>query len=203
MTFPAGQPHPSPDSAARDGWELEWLERIRTGDEEAFEALFRAYVEPLCAYAYSYVESEPAAQEIVQDLFARLWERRDSLEVPRCVHAYLYGAMRNRAINYVRNRRVEATFLQRALRIVQARATAPRPVPPDEDLNAQALAEAVERAVAELPPRCREVFTLTRDQHLSYAEVAGVLHISPKTVEIHMGRALALLRQKLEPWLGR
>ena len=65
----------------------------------------------------------------------------------------------------------------------------------------EALAEAVERAVAELPPRCREVFTLTRDQHLSYAEVAGVLHISPKTVEIHMGRALALLRDRLQPWL--
>ena len=201
MTFPAGQPQQSPDTAARDRRELEWLERIRTGDEEAFEALFRAYVEPLCAFAYSYVESEPAAQEIVQDLFARLWERRDSLEFPRNVQAYLYGATRNRAINHLRNRRVETTFLQRALRIGQARATAPRPVPPEEELNAQALAEAVERAVAELPPRCREVFTLTRDQHLSYAEVAGVLHISPKTVEIHMGRALAILRDRLQPWL--
>ncbi len=101
MTFPAGQPHQSPDPAARDRRELECLERMRTGDEQAFEALFRAYVEPLCAFAYSYVESEPAAQEIVQDLFARLWERRDSLEVPRNVQAYLYGATRNRAINYL------------------------------------------------------------------------------------------------------
>src|SRR6266516_5130210 len=117
MTFPVGQPHPAPDTAARDRRELEWLERLRTGDEEAFESLFRAYVEPLCAFAYSYVESEPAAQEIVQDLFARLWERRDSLEVPRNVQAYLYGATRNRAINHLRNRRVETTFLQRALRI--------------------------------------------------------------------------------------
>jgi RNA polymerase sigma-70 factor (ECF subfamily) len=201
VTLPAGQPHRSLDAAARDRRELEWLERIRTGDEEAFEALFRAYVEPLCAFAYSYVESQPAAEEMVQDLFTRLWERRDSLEVPRNVQAYLYGATRNRAISHLRNRRVETTFLQRALRIGQARATTPRPVPPEEELNAQALREAVERAVAELPPRCREVFTLTRDQHLSYAEVAGVLHISPKTVEIHMGRALALLRDKLGPWL--
>ncbi len=201
MSLPVGEPHHSPDAAARDRRELAWLERARTGDEQAFEALFRAYVEPLCSFAYSYVESEPAAEEIVQDLFARLWERRESLEVPRNVQAYLYGATRNRAINYLRDARVETTFLQRALRIGQARAMAPRPAPPEEELNARALAEAVERAVAELPPRCREVFVLTREQHLSYAEAAGVLHISPKTVEIHMGRALALLRDKLGPWL--
>lgn len=201
MTFPARQLHSSPDAPVRDRRELEWFERIRTGDEDAFEALFRAYAEPLGAFAYSYIDSRPAAQEIVQDLFARLWERRDSLEVPRSVHAYLYGATRNRAINYLRNRRVETTFLQRALWVGEARGTGPRSVPPEEELNAQALAAAVERAVAELPPRCREVFTLTRDHHMSYDEVAGVLHISSKTVEIHMGRALALLREKLRPWL--
>src|SRR5436190_24323012 len=95
MTFPAGQPHQSPDPAARDRRELEWLERIRTGDEQAFEALFRAYVEPLCAFAYSYVESEPAAQEIVQDLFARLWERRGSGAGARHGRGYSDGASGN------------------------------------------------------------------------------------------------------------
>src|SRR5437773_2564826 len=87
------------------------------------------------------------------------------------------------------------------VRTGDAQATAPRPVPPEEDFHAGALAVAVERAVTELPPRCREVFTLTRDQHLSYAEAADVLGISPKTVEIHMGRALSLLRSKLSDWL--
>ena len=189
------------DPATRDARELEWFARVRTGDAQAFEALFRAYVEPLCSFAYSYVESESQAQEIVQDLFGRLWERRETLERPRSVRAYLYGATRNRVLNELRHARVERAFLSRALRLESVRTSGPRPVPPEEDLNASALAVAAERAVAELPPRCREVFTLTRDRHLSYAEAADVLGISPKTVEIHMGRALTFLRQRLADWL--
>jgi RNA polymerase sigma-70 factor (family 1) len=197
--------HPDPppsDPATRDRTELEWIARIRAGDERAFEALFRAYVDPLCSFAYSYTESRPAAQEIVQDLFCRLWERRDTLDVPRNVNAYLYGAVRNRAINHLRTRHVERALQRRMLRAEEAQQGARESVPAEDELNAQELAAAVERAVGEMTVRCREVFTLTRDQHLSYAEVAAVLHISPKTVEIHMGRALAFLRQRLKPWIA-
>src|SRR6266498_3572076 len=139
MTSPAEYPQPSHDSAARDRKELEWLERMRTGDEPAFEALFRAYVEPLCSFAYSYVQSESVAEEIVQDLFARLWERRALLETPRNVQAYLYGATRNRALNYLRDRHVETAFLRRALRAGEAQPGALR-VPPEDELHANALA---------------------------------------------------------------
>jgi RNA polymerase sigma-70 factor (ECF subfamily) len=189
------------DQFTREARELEWLDRVRAGDAQAFEALFRAFVGPLCSFAYSYVESESLAQEIVQDLFTRLWDRRGTLERPRSVRAYLYGATRNRVLNELRHARVERAFLTRALRLEAARTEGPRPVPPEDDLNASALAAAVQRAVAELPPRCREVFTLTRDRQLSYAEAAEVLGISPKTVEIHVGRALALLRKHLADWL--
>jgi RNA polymerase sigma-70 factor (ECF subfamily) len=175
---------------------------VRTGDEAAFESLFRAYAGPLYAFAYSYVGSQATAQEIVQDLFARMWERRETLEVPRSVYAYLFSATRNRAISHLRNRRVEHAFLARALQ-AERLGGAPSGAPQERELDAQALAEALDRAVRELPPRCREVFALTRDKQLSYAQVAEVLHISPKTVQIHMGRALALLRQKLGPWLHR
>jgi RNA polymerase sigma-70 factor (ECF subfamily) len=197
--------HPDPppsDRATRDRTELEWIERIRASDERAFEALFRAYVDSLCSFAYSYTESRSAAQEIVQDLFCRLWEHRDSLDVPRNVNAYLYGAVRNRAINYLRTCHVERALRRRLLRAEEVQKAAGESVLAEDELNAQELAAAVERAVGEMTVRCREVFTLTRDQHLSYAEVAAVLHISPKTVEIHMGRALAFLRQRLKPWLA-
>ena len=193
---------PMPDPQARDALELAWLERVRSDDAEAFEALFRAYVEPLCAFAYSYVQSQAAAQEIVQDLFCRLWERRRALGLPRSVHAYFYGAVRNRAINYLRSRRVEDAFKVHAMRRGDERQRQPSPSAEQEQaLEAAGLAEALERARAAMPPRCREVFALTRDQGLTYAEAATVLRISPKTVEIHMGRALAFLREKLAPWL--
>ncbi len=200
MSGPVPEPRSSSDAAAREREELAWFERMRTDDEAAFELLFLAYAGPLCAFAFSYVESQAAAQEIVQELFCRMWERRETLDLPRNVYAYLFGATRNRAINLLRNRRVQSAFLARAAQAERAKESAAG-APQERELDAEALAEAVERALGELPRRCREVFTLTRDQHLSYAQVAETLHISPKTVEIHMGRALALLRQKLRPWL--
>ncbi len=189
----------SPDPA-RERQELECFGRMRTGDEAAFETLFRTYAKPLSGFAYSYVGSMAAAQEIVQELFCRIWERRDTLEMPRSVYAYLFSATRNRAINHLRNRRVQNAFLHRTLDAELRREAHPS-APQEQELDAQALADALARALEELPERCREVFTLTRDQQLTYAQVAETLHISPKTVEIHMGRALALLRQKLGPWL--
>jgi len=192
-------PEPRPRET-REEIERTWLQRIRAGDERAFEALFRAYVEPLCAFAYGYVQSQSAAQDIVQDLFARLWEQRATLEPPRSVQSYLYGATRNRALNHQRRARIEVAFVRRGREV--ALAAPPPRVTPEDDLHAQAFAEAVTRAVTQLPTRCREVFTLTRDHQLSYDEAAQVLGISPKTVEIHVGRALALLRDKLRDWLA-
>jgi RNA polymerase sigma-70 factor (ECF subfamily) len=191
---------PSSLDAARERQELQCFERMRTGDEAAFETLFRTYVRPLCAFAYSYVGSKATAQEIVQELFCRIWERRDTLEMPRSVYAYLFSATRNRSINHLRNRRVQQAFVNRTLDVELRREAHPS-APQEQELEAQALADALARALDELPSRCREVFNLTRDQQLTYAQVAETLQISPKTVEIHMGRALALLRQKLRPWL--
>lgn len=187
-------------AAAREREELAWFEGLRTGDEAAFESLFRAYAGPLYALAYSYVSSQAIAQELIQDLFARLWERRETLETPRSVYAYLFSAARNRAITYLRNQRVEHAFLERTVRREGAR-DAPSGSPQERDLEAQTLAEALDQAVRELPPRCREVFTLSREGRLTHAQMAEVLHIAPKTVQIHMGRALAFLRLKLAPWL--
>src|SRR5256885_9713379 len=135
------------DPATRDARELEWFARVRTGDAQAFEALFRAYVEPLCSFAYSYVESESQAQEIVQDLFTRLWERRETLERPRSVRAYLYGATRNRALNEVRNRRVWSGVLRGRRRREQARASGDPPGPPLDHFHDGAASRAVTGAL--------------------------------------------------------
>lgn len=187
---------------ARERQELAWFDAVRTSDERAFESLFRAYFESLSAFAYSYVESREIAQDLVQELFFRLWDRRLTLELPRNVNAYLYGATRNAAVSHLRSRRAESVFLDRARNEEDVRDATVEPLPVEDALEAEALAGAVDRALAELPPRCREVFVLTRNQHLSYAEAAAVLGISPKTVEIHMGRALGFLRQKLRRWLA-
>ncbi len=159
----------------------------------AFEAVFRAYAAPLCDLACSYVHAPDIAEEIIQDLFAWLWVHRHEFAPQHGLRAYLFGAVRNRALNVLRD---DAAAVRANARLV----TAPSR-PTDAELLASDLEQQIRTTVAGMPPRCREVFTLIRGQFLSYAEVAAILGIAPKTVEIHMARALAILRARLGPWL--
>jgi RNA polymerase sigma-70 factor, ECF subfamily len=184
---------------AHERAERESLERLRTGDERVFEGMFRAFAAPLCDFAFSYVRSRETAEEIVQDLFCSIWEQRFTIDMPHGVRPWLFTAVRNRSLNALRNTRVELSMHERAGR--HARAT-PAPPLPDAELTATELAEAAARVVAAMPVRCREAFTLIRQQHMTYAEAARVLGISAKTVEIHMTRATALLRAGLAGWIA-
>jgi RNA polymerase sigma-70 factor, ECF subfamily len=167
----------------------EWLERIRSGDEAAFEALFRAFAPGLCALAARYTASRAVAEELVQDLFLDLWTRRAHLVVDRSLASYLQAAMRNRALNHLRHdRRLVAP--REEDRIGDADPSAPGE---SELLDALELQDAIEH----LPARCRLIFTLSRRQDMSYGEIAASLGLSIKTVETQMGRALKSLRERL------
>lgn len=195
-------PRPVHGPKDREAEEREWLDRMRAGDERGFELMFRAYVARLCEFAISYVGSHDEAEEIVQALFQWLWEQRESVEMPRGARSYLYAAVRNRALNVLRSRRIEHSFRDRLLNENAVRNDIDLPLTAESELDARDLNEALDLAVTEMPPRCREVFALLRYQHLTYAEAADVLAISTKTVEIHMGRALAILRVRLAAWLN-
>ena len=172
--------------------EAAWVECIRAGDPAAFEALFHAYHAPLCAFAYRYLEARDLAEEIVQEIFLFVWERRETWEVRTSVKSYLFTAVRNAALSYLRHERV---VRRREAETVE-RFDGPSAGADAEAAAAETLA-AVQQAVSRLPERCRLVFTLHREQGLTYSEVAEVLGISPKTVETQMGRALRSLRKAL------
>jgi RNA polymerase sigma-70 factor (ECF subfamily) len=193
----APRPQAPPDDERSD---LLLLDRVRTGDPQAFEALFRNWAERLCAFAHSYVDQH-TAEDVVQDLFRWMWEHRHTLEVPRSLRAWLYSAVRNRSLNALRHERITLAFHERLARDSKAHAGAESAATAEAELAADDLAGAIAQVVRAMPPRSREVFTLLRDQHLSYAEVAELLHLSPKTVENHMTRALAFLRARLGPRL--
>lgn len=165
------------------------------GSSAQFDALFLAHHARLCQLAYRMIGSRAVAEDIVQELFLAIWSRRAGADLDDPV-PYLYTAVRNRAISHLRRERWRMTTLAtRALELWRDR--------PDEDRgDAGDLAAAVDRAIQELPPRRRQIFTLHREQHLSYAEIARTLEISIKTVETQMGRALKALRARLAPYLG-
>jgi RNA polymerase sigma-70 factor (ECF subfamily) len=181
------------------------LARIRAGDEQAFERLFRAYYRGLRAFAARLVHSEDAAEDLVADLFVRLWDQRAfwGEQLRGSARTYLYQAVRNAALNTLRHARVEARWRAR----VEARGDAEIAI--DEwaaDASSRVvggeLVVAVGLAIERLPERCREVYTLSRRHGLGYDEIATVMGISTNTVKAQMGNALRLLRRHLSPFLA-
>lgn len=195
-----------PDPAARDSRatiiarDRVWVERIRTGDMDAFESMFRAYKDSLGAFIERCVGSRDAMEDVLQNLFIRLWERRDDWELTVPLNVYLFRAARNSAISYLRHQRIETRFQERVAREGDTTLEPAAPTSGEEAAHLKDVEDAIERAVAQLPPRCREVFCLSRYQQLSYAEIAQVMQISVKTVEVQMGRALTALRARLAGW---
>ena len=175
--------------------------RIRAGDEPAFEALFREHYTKLCVFAARLIGSDAAAEEIVQDVLLSIWRRHEQWDVPGTVASYLYAAVRNRAFNQLRDerqRRHKRAQLTQELTILGQDANR---IEADDVVRSEELARAIARAIEELPPRCREAFLLRRQHNLSYAEIARVMQIAPKTVEIQIGAAYKSLRKKLAEWM--
>ena len=194
---PGGDSHGS-----HDALHTEWVARIQRGDPAAFEALYRMYVGELVQFVAGIVRSFEDAQDVVEEVFVALWMRRVEWAPRYGARAYLFAAARNRALNERRN---EAT----ALRLGEAAGQvfgegddevlgmgAPlRPV--DETLDAEAIAAAVERALAGLPEMRRAVLELRLRQGMSGNEVAEVLGISRNAVDLHMSRGVQALRKLL------
>lgn len=171
------------------------FERLRAGDEAAFDTIFRTWYAPLVRLATGMLRTKAIAEEIVQDVMLEVWRRRDSLVTEGSPQSYLFRATRNRALNHLRHERV----VQRSEpHLVEERSKAPTGT---GGLVEEEIDVALRRAVSELPPRCREVFELSRGHGLRYSEIAETLGISVKAVEAQMGKALRTLRERLAPWL--
>lgn len=193
---PDALPDPAPHAPdAPDARAL--MVRLRAGDHAAFDTIFRTWYAPLVRLARRRLQDEAQAEEIVQEVLLELWRRRATLPPETVPHAYLFQAVRNRSLNLLRHARTvdrAAPLLARADDVGAAGRA-------DAAASAAELAEAVTRAVAALPPRCREVFVLSRVQGLRYGEIAGTLGVTVKAVEANMGRALRTLRTHLAAWL--
>jgi len=210
MTFDAFALHmaefPEPEASARkvaaaQAQDAAWVAGIRAGDQRTFDAMFEAHYERLCAFAATVVGSDAVAEEVVQETFLKIWEQRERWHVTTTVAAYLYRAVRNRAIGQVRHGLVERRLQDRVGIDHPVPALGERPATPEEELRATELTSAIEGALAALPPRCREAFLLRRRHGLSYSEIADTMGITQKTVEVQIGAALRSLRAALRDWL--
>lgn len=163
------------------------LVQLRAGDAGAFERLFRRHYLPLCRFAQMITASVGDDSDVVEDVFAWLWESRERLEVRGSAESYLYSAVRHRALNALRNRRRQVDLRARFSGELE-------PSGVDSNEGSDDLLTRVRAVIAMLPERRRLVLTLRWESGLSNAQIAEVLGIAPQSVANLVQRALADVR---------
>lgn len=148
-------------------------------------------------FALEYVKDHDIAREIVQEAFASLWEKRDTIDTGRSPESYLGKTVRNRCLNYLRdNKKFDRSILEfEGLGDSHA-------YQEQDHLVAEELKIKIDKATEELPGKCREIFLLNRVEHKKYHEIAEELDLSVKTVEAQMSKALRIMRDKLSEFIG-
>lgn len=175
------------------------VQALVRGEWSAFGAVYAAYYEALCRYALRFLRSRQGAEDLVHDVFLRIWRDREQLVIRGSVRSYLYAAVRNRALDVLRRARTEVAVTETAQRLEAADGECEAVGEADASLAAAELAAALQRVIDELPPRVRETILLRWQRQLTNREIADALGVTLKTVEAHLARAYRALRERLPP----
>ncbi len=170
--------------------DTELVAQLQLGNELALAAIYRKYWQQLYLSAYNVLKDKLACEDIIQELFIKLWNNRHSIEINVSLKAYLYAATRYEVYRQVKNGKVTSDVFDRLFESLQT------PVE-YENIEYKELMTRVSLVVNTLPDKCREVYKLSREDYLSHKQIASRLNISTKTVENHIAKALRQLRTSL------
>lgn len=160
-----------------------------------FEQVFKEHFKSLHAYACSILKDEDSAEEVVQNVFYKLWEKKERINTLDSIPAYLYRSVYNESLNMIKHNKVRSEYQAHAgYRTDHSDNTA-------DQTNLKELEVRLTKAMNELPEQCRTIFQMSRFEELKYREIADKLNLSVKTIENQMGKALKLMRQKLSDYL--
>jgi RNA polymerase sigma-70 factor (ECF subfamily) len=168
--------------------DIEIISLIRKGDKHAFEILFTEYYGRLCEYSNTICNNQEIAAEIVQDFLVKFWENRHRLHITS-VKPYLFKSIHNNTVRHiVRKKSIE-------------------PIKNEDEYGSEylrdfELSETLEKSIEDLPPRCREIFILSRMDNLRHKEIANKLGISERTVEVQIRKAGKILKEKMREYLS-
>ena len=176
--------------------EIQQWNELKDGDVNAFEMFFRTYYQPLCKYAYSFIQDKDEAEEVVQSAFLSVWEKRASLDIKTSLKSYLYTMVRNISLNIIKHQKIKQKYVGEALATKKGSHdhVAEKVISSELEANIQVAMES-------LPEQCKLIFKLSRFEELRYSEIAEQLNISVKTVENQMGKALRIMRDQLKDYL--
>lgn len=175
------------------------LSLLKEGDEYAYELVFRRYYVSLCGFATRFVQQPETAEEIVQNIFLKLWEKRVDLEIKVSLKSYLFRAVYNSCNNYLAHLKVKKKHLLFVQNDSFQKALFSDPIL--NNLTYKELDQKITAAIERLPAACQNIFKMSRFDGLKYAEIADELNISIKTVETQISRALIKLREELKEYL--
>ena len=171
------------------------IEKMKAGDRESFNQVFRRYYSPMVRFCVRYVADSDIASEIVQDLFVKLWSNREKISFNTSFESYMMTSVRNSALTYINKERSHA---EANLRIYSEESDN---TDPSETLQSNNLEESYRKILKDMPEKRREVFLASRYDGLKYSEIAEKLGISQKTVEAQMSAAIKQLKDGLKAYL--
>lgn len=180
------------------------ITELKGGNIAVFEFIYHQYFQRLFRYSKGFIYNQHAAEEVVQNSFVSLWQNRESLSDNTIVLAWLFTAVKNQCLNFIRDEskrskhelNTEYPFSD----IQSLNYFTIQSFLPDELINAE-FQQIISKAIDSLPEQCRRVFILSRFEDLSHKDISKRLNISAKTVENHITKALRLLHKKLDPYL--
>lgn len=185
------------NSSHPDNSEKEVIDSIRGGDTGVFEILFRKYYYNLSRFTASIIKSPSIAEDLVQDIFLKIWQNRRDWNPQGSIKTYLYRASKNQALNYLKHLKIVNNWAE-----FSKSSFAASPINPEDQILKNELITSVNEAINRLPEKCKMIFLLHRHEGFSYREIAEVLNISLSTVETQMGRALKKIREIMFPYLS-
>jgi RNA polymerase sigma-70 factor (family 1) len=159
-----------------------------------FEALFKQYYAPLVVYACKYLPEKDVAREIVQDFFVKLYEKRSTLTIDTSLKSYLYRSVYNACMNYINQRSIQ----EKHIRNIDLERNDEENL--ENEINSVELQNRIFNLIESLPPKCRKIFKMNRLEGMKNEEIAVSLHLSKRTVETQISKALKILRNKLSDY---
>jgi len=165
------------------------------GDRDFIKSLFDEYYADLVVFCMKYVIAREIAEEIVQDVFVKLWNNINKYKIEKTIKGYLFTAVKNNSINYLKSKFARIRFV--GLDSLNAETSS---VSFENEITAKELNDLITRAVNLLPPRCRIIFNLSRNAGLSYDEIAREMNISRRTVETQISIAIKKIKNHLDKW---
>ena len=171
--------------------------QVKEGNQVAYEQLFKQYYADLCGYAEYVLKDISQSEDLVQEVFVQLWQKKDQVQINESLKSYLYRSVKNRCLNEFRHNKVKDQHVEYAKASSRDHYDAVDHVVEGDDLKNQ-----LTKSLEKLPPKCKKVFLMNRYEEKKYSEIAEELDISVKAVEAHMSKALKILRVELKDFLS-